>query len=173
MKKSWKVIISVVVILLIAAAAFFAYTSTLSPEAKLSFENNGVKVDVTYCQPSKKGRDIFGTVVPYGKVWRTGANAATIVSFSKDVTVGGSAVPAGEYTLWTIPNEGNWTIILNKETGQWGTNYDEAEDLMQVNVPAETAGETVEKFTIKLIRAEGGIDMNLMWDETKVTVPIR
>lgn len=173
MKKTWKILIAVVIVLVAALAAFFAYTSTLSPEEKLSFNNNGLEVNVTYCQPAKKGREIFGTLVPYGQVWRTGANAATIVSFNKDVTLAGKNAPAGEYTLWTIPNENNWTIILNKETGQWGTNYNESEDLLRVDVPAEETTSEVEKFTIKLVNADGGIDMNLNWDNTKVTVPIR
>lgn len=173
MNKTWKIVITVVVVLVAALAAFFAYTSTLSPEEKLSFNNNGLEVNVTYCQPSKKGREIFGTLVPYGQVWRTGANAATLVSFNKDVTVAGKNVPVGEYTLWTIPNESNWTIILNKETGQWGTNYNESEDLLRVDVPAGQTTTTIEKFTIELLSADNGIDMNLAWDNTKVTVPIR
>ena len=173
MNKTWKTVIAVVIVLVVALGAFLAYTSTLSPEEKLSFNNNGLEVNVTYCQPSKKGREIFGTLVPYGQVWRTGANAATIVTFNKDVTVAGKNVPAGEYTLWTIPNESNWTIILNKETGQWGTNYDEEEDLLRVDVPAGQTISTVEKFTIELRSADNGIDMDLAWDNTKVTVPIR
>lgn len=173
MKKSWKIVIGIVLTLVIAAAAFFAYTSTLSPEEKISFNNNGLEVSVTYCQPAKKERDIFGTLVPYGKVWRTGANAATLVAFNKDVNVAEKAVAAGEYTLWTIPNEGNWTIILNKETGQWGTNYDESEDLLRVNVPSEQLSSVMEKFTIQLVSAAGGVDMNLVWDNTKVAIPIR
>lgn len=173
MNKTWKVIIIVVIVLIAIAGGFFAYTSTLSPEEKLSFNNNGLEVNVTYCQPSKKGRDVFGTLVPFGKVWRTGANAATIISFNKDVAVAGNPVSAGEYTLWTIPNESSWTIILNKETGQWGTNYDESEDLLRVEVPVEEVSSVIEKFTIKLEKADNGIDMDLSWDNTKVIVPIR
>ena len=173
MKKIWKVIIGIVIVLAVALGAFFAYTSTLSPEEKISLDNNGTEVSVVYCRPSQKGRKIFGGLVPYGKVWRTGANAATVVSFSKDVSVGGKAVPAGEYTLWTIPNEADWTIILNKETGQWGTNYDESEDLLRVDVPAEEITSPVEQFTIKLVSADDGINMNLNWENTKVIVPIR
>jgi hypothetical protein len=173
MKKTWKIVIAVVIVLVAAFAAFFAYTNTLSPEEELSFNNNGLEVNVTYCQPSKKDREIFGTLIPYGKVWRTGANAATLISFNRDVTVAGQNVPAGEYTLWTIPNENNWTIILNMETGQWGTNYDESEDLLRVDVPTEEITSVVEQLTVKLVSADNGINMNVTWDNTKVTVPIR
>lgn len=173
MKKGLKILLAVVLVLVIAAAGFFAYTSTLSPEEKLSFDNNGLEVNVTYCRPQMKGRKVFGELVPYDKVWRTGANAATVVSVNNDVTVAGKAVPAGEYTLWTIPNENNWTIILNKETGQWGTNYDESEDLLRVDVPAEEITSPVEQFTIKLVSADDGINLNLMWENTKVIVPVR
>jgi hypothetical protein len=173
MKKGWKILIAVVLVLVIAAAGFFAYTSTLSPEEKLSFDNNGLEVNVTYCQPKMKGRKIFGELVPYGKVWRTGANAATIISFNKDVTVAGETVPAGEYTLWSIPNKGNWTIILNKETGQWGTNYNENEDLLRVEVPAEEITSQVEQLTMKLVSADNGINVNLTWENTKVIISVR
>ncbi|MFT6206012.1 MAG: hypothetical protein ACJA1O_003639 [Spirosomataceae bacterium] len=173
MKKVWKILLAVLLILVIAATVFFAYTSTLSPEEKLSFDNNGLEVNVTYCQPKMKGRKIFGELIPYGKVWRTGANAATIISFNKDVTVAGEAVPVGEYTLWSIPSEGNWTIILNKETGQWGTNYSESEDLLRVEVPAEEITSQVEQLTIKLVSADNGINVNLMWENTKVIIPVR
>lgn len=173
MKKGLKILLAVVLVLVIAAAGFFAYTSTLSPEEELSFDNNGLEVNVTYCRPQMKGRTVFGELVPYDKVWRTGANAATVVSVNNDVTVAGKAVPSGEYTLWTIPNENNWTIILNKETGQWGTNYDASEDLLRVDVPAEEITSTVEQFTIKLVSADDGVNLNLMWENTKVIVPIR
>jgi hypothetical protein len=173
MKKVWKILIAVILILVIAVAGFFAYTSTLSPEEKLSFDNNGLEVKVTYCQPKMKGRKIFGELIPYGKVWRTGANAATTISFSKPVTVAGEAVPAGEYTLWSIPNEGNWTIILNKEAGQWGTNYNENEDLLRVEVPAEEITSQVEQLTMKLASVDNGINVNLMWENTKVIIPVR
>ncbi len=173
MKKIWKIIIGVVVVIVVAMGAFFAYTSTLSPEEKLTFNNDGLEVKVVYCRPYKKDREIFGKLIPYGEVWRTGANAATIVSFNRNVTIAGKSVVAGEYTLWTIPNENNWTVILNKETGQWGTNYDENEDLLRVDISAEEVNSLVEQFTITLTKADTGIDMNLSWDNTRVVVPIR
>lgn len=173
MKKTWKVVIALVVVLAVALGGFLVYTSTLSPEEKLTFNNNGLEVKVVYCRPYKKDREIFGKLIPYGEVWRTGANAATAVSFNRNVTIAGKAVAAGEYTLWTIPNENSWTVILNKETGQWGTNYDESEDLLRVDVPAEEVNSLVEQFTITLTEVGSGIDMNLSWDNTRVVVPIR
>lgn len=105
---------------------------------RVSAEGNNVKV--SYGQPSKKGRAIFGGLEKYGKVWRAGANEATEITFTKDGTFGGKPVKAGTYTLFAIPNEQEWTIILNSELKQWGSfNYDKikGKDVLQVNVPAK------------------------------------
>lgn len=173
MKKIWKILIAVAVVLTVIVFAFMNYTKSHSSAETVKFEKNDLKIQVNYCRPAVKEREIFGGLVPFGKIWRTGANEATLISFSKDVTVAGKAVPAGKYTLWTIPNERNWTIIINKETGQWGTNYDEAEDLLRVDVAAETTAEKVELFTITTTNSDTGASLTLAWDKTKVSVPIQ
>ena len=130
-------------------------------------------VKVGYGQPSKRDREIFGKLVPYGKVWRTGANEATEISFKKDATFGGKPIKAGTYTLFTIPGEKEWTFILNSELKQEGTSkYDEikGKNVLQVTVPAEAvSGAVVEKLTITL-KAD---KLVLEWDKTKVQVPIK
>lgn len=137
-----------------------------SPLIKTSAEVNGTQISIEYGQPSKKGRDIFGALVPYGKVWRTGANEATVIEFSKDVKINGETVKAGRYALFTIPGESEWTIILNKVANQWGAyNYDASKDVLNVKVKAEQMKEVTEAFTIKISKT--GL-VELYWDTTGV-----
>jgi hypothetical protein len=139
--------------------------SRKSPEVKV--EANGISVK--YGQPSKKGRVIFGDLVPFGKVWRTGANEATEISFSRDVIFGGQSIKSGTYTLFTIPEAEKWTIILNSVTGQWGAyKYNPEKDVLKIEVPVQTLENEVESFLIA-IDDKG---LSLAWDKTRVSVPI-
>ena len=146
--------------------------------ASVSFAD-GKKITVDYSRPKvndpKTGevRKIFGTLVPFDKVWRTGANEATSFVTDADVTVGDLKVPAGKYTLYSIPGEKDWTIIVNKQTGQWGTNYDEKQDLGRTKVHASKTASPVQQFTISFDKASGKkTAMNLEWENTKVAVPV-
>jgi hypothetical protein len=131
-------------------------------------------VKVVYGQPLKKGRVIFGELEPYGKVWRTGANESTEITFTSDVTFGGTRVSAGTYSLFTIPNKDSWTIILNRGLGQSGAfQYDESKDVVRFDVPAKKSEKMYEAFTISFTEAEGGTDLHLIWDLVHVTAPIR
>ncbi len=174
MKKALKILL---VLIVVAAGGLFAlrkYTKTHSPEAVASFDQNGLKISVKYCQPSVKGREIFGKLVPYGQVWRTGANEATEITFSKDIKWGDTLVKAGTYTLFTIPAQGPWTAILNGKLGQWGQyTYDAAKNVAQEPAKTEAQSNVTEMFTISFVPAENGADMLLVWDKTKVTVPVR
>ena len=96
-----------------------------------------------------------------------------MITFSKNVRLAGNQVKAGKYSLWTIPNKKNWTIILNRETGQWGTNYNEKDNILSVVVPSAELGQTIDQFTIQLTSAEKGFDMSLYWENTGVNVPVR
>ncbi|MCU0390821.1 MAG: DUF2911 domain-containing protein [Thermoflexibacter sp.] len=174
MKKILIIITSIIVIVLAGGYGFRLYTKSHSPEVDADFDKNGLKVHVDYCQPSKKGREIFGGLEPYGEVWRTGANEATEIEFSKDVTIAGSALKAGRYALFSIPNQDKWTIIFNNELGMWGAfNYKKENDVLRVDVPVVPRTDVLEKFTISFQEAESGADMSLEWDKTKVIVPIR
>lgn len=137
-----------------------------SPHETVNSEN----ISVTYGRPAKKGRDIFGALVPYGKVWRAGADEATEITFKKDGSLGGKPVKAGTYTLFVIPNESEWTIILNSQLKQWGAyEYDKHKDkdVLKVNAPVSKTGSPVESFTIRI---EGG-NLIMEWDNTQVSVP--
>lgn len=173
MNKIVKIILIVVAVLAVAFFALRTYTKSKSPAETAKFDQNGLSVQVDYCRPYKKGREIFGKLEPYGKVWRTGANEATIFDVKQDVKIGDKALKAGKYSLWTIPNVDKWTIVLNSETGQWGTMYDEKKDVLRVDVPAGKTADIVEQLTIDFATAEGGSDMNIRWDNTEVKVPIR
>lgn len=130
----------------------------------------GKNVKVAYGQPSKKGRVVFGELQKYGKVWRVGANEATEISFTKDGTFGGKPVKAGTYTLFAIPNEKEWTLILNGDTKFWGTQYEQhkSKDVLQVNVPVKKVNDVVEKLTYRF----AGNDMIIEWDQAQVAVPV-
>jgi hypothetical protein len=147
-------------------------TKSHSPAATAHHEKNGLEVTVEYCRPYKKNREIFGGLVPYGKVWRTGANEATIIKFSKDVLLQGKKIKAGTYTLWSIPNQNNWQIIINDEVGQWGTEYDETRDVMRITVNKEQLDNQLEMLIIDFDDSPTGIDMLIKWDKTLVHVPI-
>lgn len=173
MKKIITIVGIVALVLFGLLFAFRTYTKSHSPAAQASYDKNGLAVTVDYCRPSKKGREIFGQLLPYGQVWRTGANEATLISFKQPVTVAGKPIAAGEYTLWTIPTASDWTVIINKETGQWGTNYDEKQDLLRVAVPSQQQPTVTEQLLISFADQPDGADMVLNWDKTQVTVPIR
>jgi len=128
---------------------------------------------VDYARPSMKGRKIFGDLVPFGEVWRTGANVATKITFNTDITFGSTPVGAGTYALFAIPNEGSWSIILNKDTEQWGaSNYREEMDVARVTVKSEKSPVT-ETFEIRFERVtKNSAHLVLVWEETAVRVPI-
>jgi len=139
----------------------------LSPRDSVSLSLDTNVVSVNYSRPSMRGRKIMGELVPWNKVWRTGANLATHLRTNFDLVIGGVPVPRGTYTLWTLPSQKGWKIILNKKTGQWGTNYDERQDLARFDAKVETLPSAVDSFTITL-QASGktsGI-LKLMWENT-------
>jgi len=132
-----------------------------------------VAVKVTYGRPQKKGRTIFGALVPYNKIWRTGANEATEVTFYKNATFGGKSIPAGTYVLHTIPGEKKWTIILNKNLNVWGAySYKPEADLVRFKVKSSSAEESLEAFSIAF---DNGADkaMVLGWGKTRVRIPLK
>lgn len=132
-------------------------------------------IEVVYSRPSVKGRTIFGGIVPYGQVWRTGANQATRITFSTDVKLDGNEVPAGTYALFTIPGENEWTVILSKNASQFGAfQYDAKDDLVRFKVVPVPLDFSLETFTIEFnhLRDESAL-MNLAWDKTVVPVPIK
>ena len=133
----------------------------------------GQLVVVTYGSPRRRGRTILGAVVPYDRVWRTGANEATVILFDKDMTIGGSPVPAGAYSLWTIPQaDGTVQLIINKQHGQWGTDYDPAQDLVHVPMKSSTAPSPQENFAINIAGSGNTGELRMSWDAFVWSVPI-
>ncbi len=143
---------------------------SLSGAVEESFSFNGAVFDVSYGSPQKRGRKLFGGIVPYGQRWRTGANRAAHFKTSKSLSVGDLHVPAGEYTLFTIPEADGGTLIINKQTGQNGRTYDEARDLGRVPMSVSEQGESIEGFTILVEETKAGGVLKLIWGNTVYSV---
>lgn len=145
--------------------------SRVSPNASVSQTIGTTQVSITYGRPSVNDRDIFGALVAFDSWWRTGANESTAITFSDDVQIEGEELEAGTYSLYTIPGEDEWTIIINEKLS-WGTQYDEAEDVLRVEVEP-TQAEYMEQFMIYFENiTENSADCVIHWDETKVPFTI-
>lgn len=179
--------IGIVLVALLVLGYFFGMpylreqTKKHSPEKIATYEAAGITLKVTYNSPSKKGRTIFGELVPYGEVWRTGANEPTTFSTDHDIFVGGEPLAAGTYSMWTIPNPETWTILLNSEVPDWGvtiwsggakTTRNPETDVLQVTVPSLTLPYPEEAFTIDFDIIRDAVYMRLAWDQTEVLVNI-
>ncbi len=128
---------------------------------------------VIYSRPQKNGRVLFGDLIEYGKVWRFGANEATEIEFFQSVKMGDVKIKKGRYTLYAIPREDKWTIIVNKETDIWGSfRYEEKNDVARMDVPVQKQTTISELFTITFDKSENGYDLRVYWDDISVSVPI-
>ncbi len=147
---------------------------SLSPTSKLTQEFSTSSIEISYSRPSMRGRKIFGELVAFGNVWRTGANSATKVKFGEDVTIGGQAVKAGEYALYTIPGATEWEIILNKGVGNWGNaGYDKADDVARFKIAPKALDKNVQTFTINISNITySTCNIELAWEKTKVVLPV-
>jgi DUF2911 family protein len=132
----------------------------------------GAAVWVDYGRPQKRGREIFGGLVPWNEVWRTGANAATQLGTPADLVIGGATVPAGVYSVWTLPTPTGWKLIFNKQHGQWGTEYHADSDFVRVDLKVETLLQPVERFTMSFDPQGDGAVWRMTWDRTQVSVPV-
>jgi len=150
-------------------------SSRPSPPAKTECKLQGGKaITIDYSSPRAKGRKIFGALVPYGQVWRAGANEATAFVVGSDVTAGGKAVPAGSYTLFTIPAEDKWTLVISKKTGEWGTAYPGPDnDLARIDMKVSKLASPVENFTIALDQAGTSCTLKMEWETTEASVDIK
>ena len=145
-----------------------------SPAASATCDlGNGKTIKTDYSSPRMKGRKIYGGLVPYGEVWRTGANEATTFVTSGEVEVGGTNVPAGSYTIFTVPNADSWKLIINKKTGEWGIPYKyESDELARVNMQISQLPSPVEDFTISYMKSGSGCTMQIDWETTRASVEI-
>ncbi len=133
-----------------------------------------LRMRVIYSRPEKHNRSIFGSdIVPYGKVWRLGANEATEIEFFTPATIGGKKVPKGRYTLYAIAGEKDWTFIINKDTDAWGAfNYDQAKDVARATVPVKELADPLESLTINFEKTATGVNLVAGWDKKSATLPI-
>ncbi len=166
----------VIIALLFGAFQFLTYqTKKASPEQNEVYVNDDLMLEVFYCSPFKRGRKIMDSLVPFGKVWRTGANEATTFTTNKDITVAGESLKAGTYTLWTIPNKNEWEVIFNSKEYSWGVNWsqealrEKAYDVVNVKVPVKELPTNQEQFTIKF---QGDVSLVLAWEKTQIEIPI-
>lgn len=154
-------------------------TKAHSPQDTIVYQEDDLKLEVFYNRPYKKEREIFGKLVPYNEVWRTGANEATTFETNKDILVDGSLLEAGKYTLWTIPMENSWKVIFNSKMYPWGINLDKEAyrdpqfDSLVLERPVEELSSVIEQFTVLFEQSGDFVNMVLAWDETSVSVPIK
>ena len=144
----------------------------LSPRDTVRATIGGSAVWIDYSRPARRGRDIFGVLEPWNKVWRTGANAATQLNTPVDLVIGGATVPAGTYTLWTLPSPTGWKLIINKQNGQWGTEYHPEQDLVRVDAKTETLATPVERFVIAFEPAAAPSAITFAWDKARYSVSV-
>jgi len=169
-----RIALSAIFILLTAAAFAQMGGGKPSPAVSTSCDLGGGKtIKTNYSSPRMKGRKIYGGLVPFGEVWRTGANEATTFVTSSDVEVGGKSIPAGSYTIFTVPNADKWTLIVNKKTGEWGIPYKyESDELARVDMNVSKLPAPMENFTITYDKSAGGCTMKIDWEMTRATVNI-
>lgn len=145
-----------------------------SPLAVVSIRYKDAYIKITYSQPQKRGREIFGKLVPYNEVWRTGANEATEITTTKNIQINGTLLLTGTYSLFTIPKKDKWTVIINREVGLWGAyNYNSKLDVMRFDVPVTTTDIVSESFTMQFDHRNEVADLLLYWDKTKILIPIK
>ncbi len=183
-----KILKWLLIVFIVLAALFFTVgqpylkgqTKKHSPEKTATYSENGLDLSVHYSSPSKKDREIFGALVPYGIVWRTGANEPTTFTTASDIKITDKNLPAGTYSLWTEPNPESWSVIFNKEVPEWGvtilsggkeTTREPESDVVQIEVPTEELSSVQEYFTIAFEDSEA-LYLTLSWDRTQVKVPI-
>lgn len=146
-----------------------------SPLAIVSARYKDTYLKITYSQPHKRERSIFGSLVPYGQVWRTGANEATEITITRDILINNTPLKAGTYSLFTIPQKDSWTIIINSDLGLWGAyNYNEKMDVLRFNVPSQLLqGAVYEPFIIRIDQKNDKAEIILAWDSVQVSIPIQ
>lgn len=146
-----------------------------SPTSLVTARYKDTYLKITYSQPSKRGRIIFGELVPYNQVWRTGANEATEITLTKDIVIDKQPLKAGTYSIFTIPKKDFWTVIINKDLGLWGAyNYNATMDVLRLEVPVQVLQDGVyESFTIQVDQRNNQAELVFLWDSIRVAVPVQ
>ncbi len=170
-----RVTILTVFLVCCVTAAVAQQGKPLSPpgQATVTFDD-GKTVIIDYSRPSMRNRKIFGGLVPYGEVWRTGANAATTLKTNVALDIGGTTVAPGTYTLYTLPGSNHWELIINKQTGQWGTEYNQGQDLARISMKVTQRPSGLETFTISFDKTGGNSAvLKLEWENTIASVDVK
>lgn len=179
MKRIFLGIAILLILVLFGGLIFWYSTKSFSPENDLSFQEGDLEISVFYSRPYKKGRVIFGGLVPFGKTWRTGANEATVFETSKDLFINGKKLEKGRYSLWTVPDEGSWQVVFNSTIPAWGIDVmnnseaarDPEGDVLITVVPVVSTEKQFEQFTITIDKSDDMMELILVWDKTLVAVP--
>jgi hypothetical protein len=168
----------VIATIIIGTLPLTAQQKRVSPHETVSSVIEGNRITIVYGRPytkdprSGENRKIWGGLVPYGKVWRTGADEATLLITQKTIELGGATIPAGPYTLWTLPKEdGTARLIISKQIGQWGTQYDEQQDLVRIDLKKEMLEKPVDQFTMAIAKDSSGGVIRMMWENMQFSVP--
>lgn len=180
--KWFLIVIAVLTVLVVFVGMPYIKSQTKkhSPQKTATYSENGMDLAINYSSPAKKDRVIFGGLVAYDVVWRTGANEPTTFTTTSEITVTDKKLPAGTYSLWTIPKKDSWSVIFNKEVPDWGvtilsggkeTTRNAEQDALQVEIPVRTVAKPVEYFTIGF-EERGELYLSIFWDSTKIRVPI-
>jgi hypothetical protein len=177
----------IIKLLFIIAIAVFGYSyfsgglfsNPLSPKKTVVFEVEGLELEVFYNRPSKRNREVFGALVPYNEVWRTGANEATTFETNKDLKIGEQTLKKGKYSIWTIPKDTSWTVIFNSKMYPWGVDETmqpmrEGDfDVLSYETTVNKINTTVEQFTIAFDNSTDNLFLTMAWDNTKIEVPLK
>ncbi|MEM7551895.1 MAG: DUF2911 domain-containing protein [Bacteroidota bacterium] len=183
-----KKILIITGIIIVSFALYVLYilatTRNHSPQQEIEFNGPGdLKINIVYCRPYKKDRDIFGSglhdyLVPYNVPWRTGANEATEIEFNQDVKLNGSTLEKGQYSIYTIPGENEWIVAINSKTDYWGAQvgggspFDESLDVLRTTVPSMKQDPPDEQFTIRFEEKGDHVEWSMAWDNVRIVVPV-
>ena len=181
MLKRILIVLSIIALGLLLYSVFVEniFASRLSPKDTAKVTLNDLKLKVEYNRPSKRERDIFGALVPFNEVWRTGANEATTFETNEDLMIDGMRLKKGKYTLWTVPMENSWKVMFNTKQYEWGVNekmepmWDPNYDAIEIEVPKQIIDEVVEKFTIAFDNKTGDLKLTMAWDNTLIEIPMQ
>lgn len=177
MKKTLFILLGLAILIAIALPILKKNTKKHSPETTLTYENDGLKFSIKYCQPSKKGRLIFGTesqnpLQVYGQYWRMGANEATVFDTENDIQINGQLLKKGKYQMYAIPNANEWTIAFNSDYDRWAASEPDYEnDVLRINTSVDNNAQENELFTISISDNDSLKNIVLNWDKTQVNIP--
>ena len=166
-------VLAAIAVLILAVPRVRSRPQYTSPPASVSAQIGGKQISIDYYAPSMHGRKVMGALVPYGEVWCTGANWATKITFATALQIGDLKLPAGSYSLWTIPNAKEWTLIVNKQTGQFHLDYDASRDFGRTKMTIKKLDAPVETFKIELRPGAGNQGtLALLWETTEASIPL-